>query len=278
MNKNSWNPKNLSLDQYVQPILQRLPVVSHYATTRGWPFVISWIHRISGTLLALYFCVHIYTLAYLADPAVYDAKMKIFGYAVLAFLEWLLAVPVILHALNGGRLILFEIFGSRRDNALIRWMLSLTAAYALLLGLLMIRQDQYVSLVLFWLPIFFFNVCLVYLVVARIGHLKVDIGWKIHRVTGVYLLLMVPAHLLFMHLHPAAAHDANAVIDRMQNLFVKIMDLTLVIGVGYHAGYGLVSIAKDYLPSGILQKCMVFLITFIFSVFGYIGMKLAIII
>ena len=104
MNKKSWNPKSLSLERYVQPILERLPVVSFYAKTRGWPFIIAWIHRISGILLALYFCVHIYTLSFLATPAVYDAKMKFFGDFFLSFLEWLLAVPVIFHALNGGRL------------------------------------------------------------------------------------------------------------------------------------------------------------------------------
>jgi succinate dehydrogenase cytochrome b556 subunit len=278
MNKKSWNPKSLSLEQYVQPILERLPVVSFYAKTRGWPFIIAWIHRITGVVLALYFCVHIYTLSFLADPAVYETKMKLFGYFILSFLEWLLAVPVIFHALNGGRLILFEVFGSRNDESSIRWVLSLSITYVLMLGLMMIRQDQSASLIIFWLPIFVFSISLVYLVALKIRRSDNRIAWKLHRMTGVYLLLMIPAHLLFMHLEPALAHEAITVINRMQHVSVKFMDLTLVLGVSYHAGYGLISICKDYLPPGSLQNSLTFLIALTLAVLGWIGMKLTIIV
>jgi succinate dehydrogenase hydrophobic anchor subunit len=278
MNKNSWNPKSLSLEQYVQPILQRLPVVSFYAKTRGWPFIIAWLHRISGVLLAFYFYVHIYTLSFLATPAVYDAKMKLFGFFMLSFLEWLLAVPVIFHALNGGRLILYEAFGSRSEESLIRWVSSLSIIYVLMIGLLMIRQDQSVSLILFWLTVLLFSIVLVYLVVVKIRRAGNSLAWKLHRITGAYLLFMIPAHLLFMHLNPAIAHEANAVIARLQNLFVKLLDITLVISVAYHAGYGLISICKDYLPPGSLQNCLTFLIALTIAVLGWIGMKLTIII
>jgi succinate dehydrogenase hydrophobic anchor subunit len=274
--KKTWNPKSLSLEQYAQPILERLPVVSYYAKTRGWPFILAWLHRVSGILLALYFCVHIYTLSFLADPAVYQTNMKLFGYFMFSFLEWLLAVPVIFHALNGGRLILYEIFGSRSQESLIRWVSSLSIIYVLLIGLLMIRQDQSVSLILFWLTVLLFSIGLVYPVVVKIRRAGNTFAWKFHRITGAYLLFMIPAHLLFMHLNPAIAHEADAVIARMQNLFVKLVDLTLVISVAYHAGYGLISICKDYLAPGSLQNCVTFLIALTIAVLGWIGMKLTI--
>jgi succinate dehydrogenase / fumarate reductase cytochrome b subunit len=274
--KKTWNPKSLSLEQYAQPILERLPVVSYYAKTRGWPFILSWLHRVSGILLSLYFCVHIYTLSFLADPAVYQTNMKLFGYFMFSFLEWLLAVPVIFHALNGGRLILYEIFGSRSQESLIRWVSSLSIIYVLLIGLLMIRQDQSVSLILFWLTVLLFSIGLVYPVVVKIRRAGNTFAWKFHRITGAYLLFMIPAHLLFMHLNPAIAHEADAVIARMQNLFVKLVDLTLVISVAYHAGYGLISICKDYLAPGSLQNCVTFLIALTIAVLGWIGMKLTI--
>jgi succinate dehydrogenase cytochrome b556 subunit len=274
--KKTWNPKSLSLEQYAQPILERLPVVSYYAKTRGWPFILSWLHRVSGILLALYFFVHIYTLSFLADPAVYQTNMKLFGYFMFSFLEWLLAVPVIFHALNGGRLILYEIFGSRSQESLIRWVSSLSIIYVLLIGLLMIRQDQSVSLILFWLTVLLFSIGLVYPVVVKIRRAGNTFAWKFHRITGAYLLFMIPAHLLFMHLNPAIAHEADAVIARMQNLFVKLVDLTLVISVAYHAGYGLISICKDYLAPGSLQNCVTFLIALTIAVLGWIGMKLTI--
>ena len=131
MNKASWNPIKLSLERHILPALEHLPVVSFYAKTRGWPFIIAWMHRIAGLLLALYFFVHIYTLSFLASPVDYDSKMKFLGVFILSFLEWLLAVPVIFHALNGGHLILFEVYGRRNDESLIKWVLGLSTAYIL---------------------------------------------------------------------------------------------------------------------------------------------------
>ncbi|NIN47102.1 MAG: hypothetical protein GTO45_35175, partial [Candidatus Aminicenantes bacterium] len=62
------------LEQFIISGLENVPVVSFYAKTRGWPFVIAWIHRISGLLMVLYIGIHIYTLSFLASPDAYDAK------------------------------------------------------------------------------------------------------------------------------------------------------------------------------------------------------------
>jgi len=175
-------------------------------------------------------------------------------------------------------LILFEVFGHRNDESLIRWMLGLSTTYILLLGLMMIRQDQSASLIVYWLPLLVFSISLVYLVALKIRRTENSMAWKLHRVTGVYLLIMIPAHMLFMHLEPAIAHEANAVINRMQLVSVKLLDLTLVLGVAYHTGYGLVSICKDYLRPGSLQNVLIFLIALTITVLGWVGMKLAIII
>ena len=266
------------VERYIFPVLEHLPVVSFYARTRGWPFIVAWLHRIFGIVLALYFCIHIYTLSFLASPVDYDSKMKLFGFFILSFLEWLLAVPVIFHALNGGRLILFEIFGRRNDESLIKWVLGLSATYILLLGLMMTRQDQSASLIVYWLPILVFSISLVYLVYLKIRRTENSMAWKLHRMTGVYLLLIIPAHMLFMHLEPATAHEAITVINRMQHVSVKLLDLALVLGVSYHSGYGLVSICKDYLPPGSLQNVLTFLITLTIAVLGWVGIKLTIII
>jgi succinate dehydrogenase hydrophobic anchor subunit len=278
MNKPLWNPMKSQVESCFLPILEHLPVVSFYAKTRGWPFIIAWLHRISGIVLVLFFCIHIYSLSFLATPAAYDAQMKLFGFFLFSFLEWLLALPVIFHALNGGRLILFEVFGHRNDASLIRWMLGLSTTYILLLGLMTIRQDQSASLIVYWLPILVFSISLVYLVSRKIRRTENSMAWKLHRMTGAYLLLMIPAHMLFMHLEPAIAHDANTVINRMQYVSVKLLDLTLVLGVSYHAGYGLVSICKDYLPSGSLQNVLTFLIALTIAVLGWVGMKITVLI
>ena len=258
--------------------LERIPLVSFYAKTRGWPFVIAWMHRVAGVLLTLYVLVHIYTLSYLATPAVYDSKMQVFGRFFFTLLEWLLAVPVIFHALNGGRLILFEIFGSRNDRSLLGWVFGLSAVYVLLQALLIIMGNQSVSLILFWLTIVIISSCLVVPVTSKIWKIEGAISWKLQRISGAYLIIMIPAHLLFMHLQPGVGHEAYVVITRMQNIFIKFVDLTLVFAVLFHAGFGLISISKDYITSGILQSGFSFLVIFVLAVFGWMGVKITLII
>jgi len=263
-----------SLVKLILSGLDNVPIVSFYAQTRGWPFVIAWIHRISGMLMFLYIGIHIYTLSFLATPDAYDAKMKLFSFFPFSFLEWLLAVPVIFHALNGGRLILYEIFGIRNDESMIRWVLGLSATYFLLLGLLMVMGNQTVSPIFFWLIIFIVGILPGYLVTSKIWNIAGSFAWKLQRITGAYLFVMIPAHLLFMHLQPAVGHEAGIVIARMQNGFIKFIDLTLVIGVLYHAGYGLTAIIRDYLRSRLLQTGLACLIFLMMVVFAWISIRL----
>jgi succinate dehydrogenase / fumarate reductase cytochrome b subunit len=263
-----------ALGQLILSGFGNVPVVSFYARTRGWPFVIAWLHRISGMLMVLYIWVHIYTLSFLATPDAYDSKMKLLGFFPFSFLEWLLAAPIIFHALNGGRLILYEIFGSRNDESMIRWVLGLSATYFLLLGVLMVMGNQTVSAIFFWLIIFIIGFLPSYVVASRIRNMAGSITWKLQRISGAYLIVMIPAHLLFMHLQPAIGHEAAVVIARMQNVFIKFIDLTLVVAGLYHAGYGLTAIIRDYLKSGLLQTGLTGLVVLIMAVFGWISIRL----
>ena len=260
--------------QFLLSGLENVPIVSFYAKTRGWPFVIAWIHRISGLLMLLYIGFHIYTLSFLPTPDAFDAKMKLFGFFPFQILEWLLVAPVIFHALNGGRLILYEIFGIRNDESMIRWVLGLSATYFSLLGLLMIMGNQSVSPIFFWLSLFIAGILTGYLVVSKIWNIAGSFAWKLQRITGAYLFVMIPAHLLFVHLQPAIGHEAGIVIARMQNGFIKFIDLTLVIGVLYHAGYGLTAIIRDYLRSRLLQTSLAYLIFLVMAVFAWISIRL----
>lgn len=262
------------MEQLILSGLENVPVVSFYAKTRGWPFVMAWLHRISGMLMVLYIWIHIYTLSFLITPDAYDAQMKLFGSFPFSLLEWLLAAPIIFHALNGGRLILYEIFGRRNDESMIRWVLGLSVIYFLLLGLLMVMGNQTVSPIFFWLIQFIIGILPSYLVAAKIRNIAGSITWKLQRISGAYLIVMIPAHFLFMHLQPAVGHDAGVVMARMQNIYIKFIDLTLVIGGLYHAGYGLTAILRDYLKSGWLIKILTYLIVIIMAVFGWIGLKL----
>jgi len=262
------------LEKFILPKLKQIPLVQHYARTHGWPFVLAWGHRVAGILLVLYAWFHIYTLTLLHTPDLFDAKIKIFRFFVFVLLEWALAVPVIFHALNGGRLILYESFGNRNELSSIRWLLSLSVVYVLLVGFLMVLGSQAVSPVLFWLCMLIASVSFCYLVASQIWHTENTAAWKLQRISGSYLIIMIPAHLLFMHLQPSVAHDAGTVIIRMQNVFIKLVDLTLVAGTLYHGGYGLLSVVKDYLPSKMLGNLIGGLITAVMLAFAWVGFKL----
>jgi succinate dehydrogenase hydrophobic anchor subunit len=85
---------------------------------------------------------------------------------------------------------------------------------------------------------------------------------------------MIPAHFLFMHLNPAVGKDAAVIIARIQNGFVKIVDVTMVAAVLYHGGYGLFSVGKDYIVSRPLQILMTVVVAAVMVLFAWMGIEL----
>ena len=266
------------LERFIYHRLDQVPIASVYAKSRGWYFVIAWVHRFCGILMVLFASVHIYTLSFLSAPALYDAKMKFFSLSLFSFLSWILAIPVTFHALNGGRLILYEIFGSRNDGAMIRWVFFLSIAYVFLQGLLMILWSRPVPVLFFWLIAATISSSLTGLVISRSLKATGSIFWKLHRITGSFLLIMVPAHLMFMHLQPGISQEAAMVIARIQNAFIKWVDLGMLFAILYHGGYGLISITGDYIKSKALHNSVAAFIFMTMAAFGWIGIRLTIMI
>jgi len=250
--------------------LQRL------AQRRGWPYAVAWAHRIAGVLLVVYAGVHILTLSVLHQPERFAAQMRFFGFSLFVVLEWGLALPVIFHALNGGRLVLYEAFGNRRDDLLIRWVAVLSAVYLLLLGLVMVAGNQAVSAAFFWLYTVAASIGVTVIALSKIRRSGAGVLWKLQRITGAYLLLMVPAHMLFMHLNPSVGRDAEMIISRMRNPLMKLVDLTLVLSVFYHGAYGLFSICQDYLPAGRTRIACGALIMGVMAWLSWVGIRLTI--
>jgi succinate dehydrogenase cytochrome b556 subunit len=266
------------VEQSIVGFMDRMPVISLYAYTRGWPYIIAWLHRICGLLLVGYLWFHIYTLLSLSSPPGYDATMKFYGFWPFRILEWALAIPVIFHAFNGGRLILYESFEIRDDAAMIRWVVWLSILYGALLGAFMLIGTQNVSALFFWLTILVAGLALAYGVASTIWTTENSLLWKLQRVTGAYLLVLIPAHMLFMHLNYAMAHEANTVIMRMRGHFIKAVDISLVVVILYHAGYGLVSFIGDYLASRTLRVGMAALVILVMLLCAVVGVRLTILI
>ena len=278
MEKSSMQPGLISvkITDRILELLNKIPYVAFYANTRGWAFILSWGHRITGLLLVLYVWFHLITLSALSNPGDYDAKMALFSSPLIVFFEWLLAIPVIFHAANGGRLMLFEIYGYRDDTAMIRWLFVVSGTYVGLLAVFMLLGNQSASPIFFWLTAFIIAVICGYAFLARIWRLGHSRFWKFQRASGVFLLVMIPAHFLFMHLNPAVGKDSAVIIARIQNVFVKIVDVTLVLAVLYHGGYGLFSVGKDYIVSRPLQILMAVLVAVVMAWSAWIGLKIII--
>jgi succinate dehydrogenase / fumarate reductase cytochrome b subunit len=253
---------------------QQKAALSACAKTKGWPFIVSWAHRITGILLVLYLWFHIYTLSFLTEPAAYDSKMKVLQFFIFVLLEWLLAIPVIFHALNGGRLILYESFGIRKNEILLRWVLVFSAVYTLLVGLMILLKSQNATPIFYWSSTLALCIGVVYPVFSKIWPTENLLTWKLQRFTGAFLLVVIPAHLLFMHLNISMGHEADIVIARMRNFFIKIMDTAIVVAALYHGGYGILSVAKDYIQSKNMQNIFAGLIVLIMVLFGWFGIKL----
>ena len=263
---------NRSFSIFFGPIL----VFSAYAKTRGWPYVIAWCHRGAGLFLVAFVWFHIYTLLSLSSPSLYDEWMIIYGFFPLNILEWALGIPIIFHALNGGRLILYEGFEMRNDGSMIRYLLGLSVLYVALLGVLMMIGIQSVSLVFYWLAMLIAALTLAYGVASKFWKTRHSLLWKLQRVSGAFLLVMVPAHLLFMHLNPSMGKEANIVIMRMQNWFIKFIDLSLIVMVIYHAGYGLISVIRDYIFFRVFRTGLAALVILVMVIFAWAGIRLTI--
>jgi len=261
------------VEAYILGYLNRIPFISFYADTRGWKFVLSWSHRIAGLVLVLYLLFHIYTLSLLSSPPLFTAKMAFYDNFFFKFLEWLLAVPLIFHALNGTRLILYESFGKRNDQQMIRWSFSLGLIYIMLLGFFMIIGNQNAPILLFWLNTFIISIVFSYYLYQKIWKTQNSRLWKLQRISGAFLLVMLLAHMAFMHINYSVGHEAATVIARMQHYSIKMLDLLLIIVVLYHAAFGIYSIIEDYLENNVVRKGLTILLLLIVIYFGYVGAK-----
>jgi succinate dehydrogenase hydrophobic anchor subunit len=203
-----------------------------------------------------------------------NTKMGVIVSPIFLFLAWTSSLAVSFHALNGCRLILYELFGRRNDEEMIRWIFGLSAAYAAMVGLMMMMKNQGVSAFFFWLMAFSLGAIAAYVVASRIWKKRHSVLWKLQRISGAFLFITVPAYLLFSYLNPGEADGGQEAIARMQNVFTRLVTLTLATGALYHAGYGLFSIAADYISSGVTRAAITALIVVVIAVLAVLAFRL----
>lgn len=256
--------------------LDRLPILSFYANTKGWKFVLAWVHRIFGLILIFYLLFHIYILSFLPNPGLYTAKWATYDNLFFKFVEWILAIPLIFHTLNGARLILYESFGQRDDRQMIIWSFSIGFIYIFLLGFfIVIGNQREIPPLFFWLNILIVSLIFSYYLYRRIWDTPNSSLWKLNRLCGAFLFVMLPAHMLFMHINYPVGHQATAIADRMQHFPIMVIDAVLTITILYHAAFGIYSIIEDYIGNWLLRRSLAVLLFLLTIYFGYIGVKLA---
>lgn len=254
--------------------MEKVPILSYYTTSRGWSFLISWGHRLAGLTLVGYMFAHIYTLSLLLTPATFDADMRLLHNVVFSFLEWALAIPLIFHSLNGGRLILYELFHIREEEMVIRCMIILGLIYIAIVGFFFLEESQQISVALFWSITFAMSLVALFIVLNKIWRTGNSVLWKLQRITGAFMIPMLLGHMLFMHMNYLTGHDSKSILLRMQNPLIKGMDLVLILILLFHAGYGLFSIAADYLEPGPILRSLAFLVIIVMAISAFFGIGL----
>ena len=255
-------------------LMNRIPVLSYYAKSRGWSFLISWGHRLAGLTLVGYMLAHIYTLSLLFTPVTFDADMKFLSNFVFSFLEWAVALPLIFHSLNGGRLILYELFHVRAEETVIRWMTALGLIYVILLAWFFIQEGAQISAILFWSITFILTLVAFFIVMKKVWATGNSLLWKFQRLTGAFMFPMIIGHMFFMHMNYLTGHDSKTILLRLESPFIRGLDFVLIIVLLFHAGYGVFSVIADYLKPGPVLKSLTALVAIVMAISAYFGIRL----
>jgi succinate dehydrogenase hydrophobic membrane anchor protein len=239
--------------------LQNIPLVDTYARTRGWYFIAAWAHRITGLLMVLMVWGHITFL----------------GSAIPAgmFLVWLFAVLCLFHGLNGGRLILYESFGNRNDESLMHWAFGLSLLYLTVLAMITLSRGQTVTPTFFWVVAVLAGLVLGYGVAVQVWSTAHSIFWRLQRISGAFLLPVLPAYLVFMQFSvPFGGHE-DILRVALQSVFIKLVFLLTMVAAIYHGAYGLFSVVSDYVHSKIVKSASGILIMVLALIFSGIGFR-----
>jgi succinate dehydrogenase hydrophobic anchor subunit len=216
---------------------------------------------------------HILSLDSIAALGTHHQKAPAIKTFFMALSGWILSIPVIFHAFNGGRLILYESFGKRNDESMIRWVFILSILYIALLGLFILIGDQTVSPFFYWLMIFVIALIVAYGVAAKVWHTEHSFFWKFQRTSGAFLLVTVPAYIFFIHLSPLSAKVTQMALGGAQSFFIRCVHLAMLLGALYHGGYGIWSVVSDYLSSRIFKTGLTVLVALVTLIFAWFGIK-----
>lgn len=247
--------------------IERVPLLSQYGRTRGPHFLISWGHRIAGGLMLI--IAWIYLLCITSPYALTQGSA---GSALGSVLKWLVAIPLVFHTFNGGRVIVYELFEKRNDESMTNRAFAFAVLYLLTLAVIMLVGNQHVTPFTYWLVATIAAVFVGYEIAMKIKRLGHSFFWKWQRISGGFLLIMLPAYLLFISLDPTPI-EGGIISGGIQKSVVAFCYLGLLVATLYHGAYGIWSVLTDYLISAGMRKGLVVLVILVSALFAWIGAK-----
>jgi succinate dehydrogenase / fumarate reductase membrane anchor subunit len=138
----------------------------------------------------------------------------------------------------------------------------------------MFLGNQSVSPVFFWFSAMAIGLIVSYACALRLRLARGSLFWKMQRLSGALLFVLVPAHMLFMHLNHSVGRDVQVITERLNQPSIAVIDGILLILILYHGGYGLVGILKDYLTNSRILRTVSGIAILILVVFGLQGLAL----
>lgn len=98
-------------------------------------------------------------------------------------------------------------------------------------------------------------------------------SWMLQRITGIALVVFAIGHYILMHYNLDSGHTYQAVLNRMQYSWYRIIDLVFLTLGMYHGLNGLWGIFRDYNMKPWLKITLVsalVLLGIAFTAWGYI--------
>jgi len=162
----------------------------------------------------------------------------------------------------------------REDEIVMRSMIIIGLVYILIVGFFFVEESQQISVALFWSITVAISLIAFFIVLNKIWRTGNSILWKLQRITGAFMIPMLLGHMLFMHMNYLTGHDSRTILLRMQNPFIRGMDLVFITLLLFHAGYGVFSIVADYIKPGPILRSLAVLVIIVMAISAFFGIRL----
>jgi succinate dehydrogenase / fumarate reductase cytochrome b subunit len=97
-------------------------------------FVAFLLHRVTGIGLLVYLGMHIWSIFSLHDPALFNQTMWLYAHPIFKLGEIALFFTILVHALNGIRIILVDFTDAARYHKTLLWVLTTVGSITFLWG------------------------------------------------------------------------------------------------------------------------------------------------